>query len=117
MGYTFLKAKEYSLGVLNRGTYVYTFIKVIIVSIFAKKSKRDGLLNGVEEVERNFKFVKNTIRENNLKQGIRYRVPKHKTIDQLDNVFVFDLETFNNQEFAGAYAAGLYDVNCSRIEV
>ena len=26
-------------------------------------------------------------------------------------MFVFDLETHNDQEFAGAYAAGLYDVN------
>ena len=26
-------------------------------------------------------------------------------------MFVFDLETFNVQEFAEAYAAGLYDVN------
>ena len=32
-------------------------------------------------------------------------------IDQLENVFVFDLETYNDQEFAEAYAAGLYDVN------
>ena len=32
-------------------------------------------------------------------------------IDQLENVFVFDLETYNDQDFAEAYAAGLYDVN------
>ena len=35
-------------------------------------------------------------------------------IGQLENVFVFDLETYNNQEFAEAYAAGLYDVNRSK---
>ena len=29
----------------------------------------------------------------------------------MENVFVFDLETHNDQEFAEAYAAGLYDVN------
>ena len=51
------------------------------------------------------------INENNLKQIIRYRFPKHETIDQLKNVFVFDLETHNDQEFAEAYAAGLYNVN------
>ena len=51
------------------------------------------------------------INENNLKQRIRYRFPKHETIDQLKNVFVFDLETHNDQEFAEAYAAGLYNVN------
>ena len=26
-------------------------------------------------------------------------------------IFVFDLETYNDQEFAESYAAGLYDVN------
>ena len=51
------------------------------------------------------------INEKNLKQRIRYRFPKHETIDQLKNVFVFDLETHNDQEFAEAYAARLYDVN------
>ena len=76
-----------------------------------KKNRRDSLLNGVDEIDKNFKYVKNIINENNLNQRIRYRFPKHETIDQLENVFVFDLETHNNQEFAEAYAAGLYDVN------
>ena len=74
-----------------------------------KKNSRDGLLNGVEEIERNFKYViKN---ENNLNHRIHYRFPKHEAIDQLENVLVFDLETYNDQEFAEAYPAGLYDVN------
>ena len=76
-----------------------------------KKNRRDSLLNGVNEIDKNFKYIKNKINENNLKQRIRYRFPKHETIDQLENVFVFDLETHNDQEFAEAYAAGLYDVN------
>ena len=76
-----------------------------------KKNRRDSLLNGVNEIHKNFKYVKNKINENNLKQRIRYRFPKHDPIDQLENVFVFDLETQNDQEFAEAYAAGLYDVN------
>ena len=76
-----------------------------------KKNRKDSLLNGVNEIERNFKYVKNKINENNLKQRIRYRFPKHEPIDQLENAFVFDLETHNDQEFAEAYAAGLYDVN------
>ena len=58
-----------------------------------------------------FKYVKNKINEDNLKQRIRYRFPKHETIDQLKNLFVFDLETHNDQEIAEAYAVGLYDVN------
>ena len=76
-----------------------------------KKNRKDSLLNGVNEIERNFRYVKDKINENNLKQRIRYRFPKHETIDQLENVFVFDLETHNDEEFAEAYAAGLYDVN------
>ena len=76
-----------------------------------KKNRKDSLLNGVYEIERNFKYFKNKINENNLKQRIRYRFPKHETIDQLKNVFVFDLETHNDNEFAETYAAGLYDVN------
>ena len=63
------------------------------------------------EIENNFRYVKNKINENKLKQRSLYRFPKHETIDQLENVFVFDLETHNDQEFAEAYAVGLYDVN------
>ena len=76
-----------------------------------KKNRKDSLLNGVNEIEKTFRYVKNRINKNNLKQRIRYRFPKHETIDQLENVFVFDLETHNDREFAEAYAAGLYDVN------
>ena len=65
----------------------------------------------MEEVEKNFKFVKNNINENNLKQRIRYGFPKYETMDQLENAFVFDLEKCNNQDFAQAHAAGLYDEN------
>ena len=42
---------------------------------------------------------------------IRYRFPKHETKDQLENVFLFDLETYNDQEFAESYTARLYDVD------
>ena len=76
-----------------------------------KKNRKDSLLNGVDEIDKNFKYVKNKINENNLKQRIRYRFPKHEKIDQLENVFVFDLETQNDNEFAETYGAGLYDVN------
>ena len=76
-----------------------------------EKNKKDALLNGVEEIDRNFKNVENKINENKLQQRIRYNFPKHETIDQLEIAFVFDLETHSDQEFAEAYAAGLYDVN------
>ena len=54
----------------------------------------------MEEICRVFNFVKNILNEKNLKQRIRYRFPKHETIDHLENVFVSDLETVNCQEFA-----------------
>ena len=56
-------------------------------------------------------MLKKKINENILNQRIRYRFPKHETIDQLENVFLPDLETYNDQELGEAYAAGLYDVN------
>ena len=68
----------------------------------------------MEEIERTFENVKNRKNEIFLSQRICYRFPKHESKDQLENVFVFNLETNNDQEFAKAYAAALYDVNCLR---
>ena len=103
-----LKANEHSLGVLNREMYVCTFKKTIIV-LFGRRIEKIVYLTGWE-IGRIFKQVKK-IKENNLKQRFGYRFPKHGTVDQLENVFVIDLETYNDQQFAEAYAAGLYDVN------
>ena len=61
---------------------------------------------GAGEIEAKLKYVEIKSNKNNLSQRIRYRFPKHKIIDQLENVFVFDLETYNDQDFAEAYAAG-----------
>ena len=58
-----------------------------------KKNGKDSLLNGIDDMENNFRYIRNKINENNLKQKIRYRFPKHEKTDQLENVFVFDLET------------------------
>ena len=68
--------------------------------------EKNRLLNGIKEIDRNFKYGKNIINQNNLKQRIRYRFPKHETIEQSENVFMSDLETHDDQEFAEAYAAG-----------
>ena len=76
-----------------------------------ERNKRNGSLSGGKEIERNFKYFKNKRNEKILHQRLRYRFPKHEAIDQLENVFVFHLETYNDQEFPDAYAAGLYDVN------
>ena len=62
-----------------------------------KKNRRNSLINGVEELERNFEYVKNRMNENILNHRIRYRLPKRETIDQLEKVFVFDLETKNDK--------------------
>ena len=60
-----------------------------------------------------FKYVeKKKKNKYNLSQRIRYGVPEHETIDQLENVFVFGLENYIDQEFAKAYAVGVYDANC-----
>ena len=109
MVFTILIAKEYSLRLKQKNICVY--IHRNHYCVIWKKNRKDSLLNGVQEIENNFKYVKNIINENNLKQRIRYRFPKHETIIQLENVFVFDVETHNDQEFAEAYAVGLYDVN------
>ena len=76
-----------------------------------KQNGKNALVKGVDEIERNFNYFKSKINEINLSQRIRYRFPKHEKIEQLEYVFVFDLETYNDQKFAEAYAAGLYDVN------
>ena len=76
---------------------VGVFIHKIHDCVIWKKNRKDVLLNGIDEIERNFKYVKNKINKNNLGRRIRYRFPKHETIDQLENVFIFDLETHNDE--------------------
>ena len=58
-----------------------------------KKNSIDSSLIGIGEIERNFKHIENKINGNNKNQRIGYRFPKNETIDQPENVFVFDLET------------------------
>ena len=89
-------------------------IQKIIILLIGKKNRKNSSLDGVEEIDKNFKYVKIKINESIFKKRIRYRFPKHEKIDQLENVFVFDLETYNDQELAETYAAGLFDVNWLR---
>ena len=107
-----LKENEKVLGLLIKKIIVYAFIKTMMVLF--REEKKDSLLNGLEAIDRNFKYVENKINEDNLSKRLRYRFSKHETIDQLENVFVFDLETCNDQDFAEAYAAVIYDVKRSR---
>ena len=54
--YTILKANEYSLGMLNRGVIVH--IQKNHFCVTWKKKRKDALLNGIDEIERNFTYVK-----------------------------------------------------------
>ena len=76
-----------------------------------KKKRKDSSLNGVEEIETTFKYGKNKINEDKLRQRICYRFPKQDMVSQLENGFIFDLETYIEKEYASPFAAGLYDVN------
>ena len=68
------------------------------------------MVNGVGEIAAKFKYVKAKVNENKLGQILPYRFFKHELIDKLEIVFLFHLETYNDQEFAEAYAAGFIDV-------
>ena len=76
------------------------------------KATRKNLLVNEVEVEAIFEDNKNKLNEDNFSRRNCYQFPKSERIDQLDNIFVFISETHNDQEFAEAYAAGLYNVNC-----
>ena len=84
-----------------------------LLCVFLKK--KNSTIIGLGKIDPKFKKVKIKINGNNLCQMIRYRFPKHETIDQLESLFVFDLEAHNDQEFAAGNAAGLYDVNRLRV--
>ena len=59
-----------------------------------RKNRKDALIEVVEEKQRNFENNKNRTSKDNSSQRLRYRFPKHETKDQLENLFVFDLETY-----------------------
>ena len=63
---------------------IFLYIHENLYYVFWKTIRRDSLLNGVEETERNFKDVKNKIKENKLVQRIGYSFRKHETVDQLE---------------------------------
>ena len=58
-------------------------------------------------------MFKKKIIEDNLGQSIRYGFSKQNKVYQRENVFVFDLETYNEKEYETPYAAGFYDVKRS----
>ena len=52
-----VKTKEFFLGQLNREAFVYSFIKNHYCVIWMK-NRRDGLLKGVDELDKNFEYDK-----------------------------------------------------------
>ena len=51
-----IKVKDFFLALLNRETFVYSFIKISIV--FFGKKRRDNLQNGVDEEDKNSNMLK-----------------------------------------------------------
>ena len=79
--------------------------------VICQKNGKDTLVNGVREIEAKSNYVENKKNEDNFSQRIGYRFPKHETIDQLENVFVFESQAFNVEIFAESYAAVLFDLS------
>ena len=83
---------------LKRKINVYTFIK-ITTALFGKK-RSDSVLFGVEEMEGNFKYGTKKMNQGTPSQRFRYYFPRQDMVDQIENVFVFGLDTFNEEEYA-----------------
>ena len=101
-----------SKGILPRSvnqSNVCLYLQKISTVFF--EIKNVFFLDAKDELERILKPVKIDINEKNISQKIRYRFPRHGTIGQQENVFLFDLETSNSQEFATVDAARLNNLN------
>ena len=61
-----------------------------------KRNKGNALLGAINEIERNCRNFKNKTAKDKLSQTICCRCPKENEVDQLQNVLVFDLETYND---------------------
>ena len=76
-----------------------------------KENENDSLSNAAKEVEDNFKYIKNKINNTSLKNVVKYKFPFKEKYNELDNVFIFDIETANIDDKAVPYAIGLYDLS------
>ena len=59
--------------------------------LIGKKNRRDSLVNGVEEIERNCQHVNIWIKEDDLSQRICNIFPNQDDVNQKDSIFVFHL--------------------------
>ena len=64
----------------------------------------------VEELELNFKYVNNKVTDANVNKFKEYKFNPKKVDSQLNNVIVYDIETYN-KERAIPYAIGFYPVS------
>ena len=64
----------------------------------------------VEELELNFKYVNNKVTDDNVTKFKEYKFNPNKVDSQLNNVLVYDIETYN-KERAIPYAIGFYPVS------
>ena len=69
-----------------------------------------NLLKATEEVELNFKYINNKVTDANVNKFKEYKFDPKKIDSQLNNVLVYDIETYN-KERAISYAIGFYPVN------
>ena len=76
-----------------------------------KNTDNDSLSNAAKEVEDNFKYIRNRINNTNLKNVIKYSFPFKEKHNELDNVFIFDIQTDNVDDKAIPYGIGLYDLS------
>ena len=110
IGIYHVKSNRILLGSVNERSICFYIHKIDFCSIWME-FRKNILLNAVEQVERNFKDVESKINEHNLSPRICYTFPEQNKADQVENVSVFDLETYNNQKYAETNATGLYDAN------
>ena len=91
----------------NKCLYLYKHHYCVIW----KNTVNNSLSNAAKEVEDNFKYIRNRINNTNLKNVIKYTFPFKEKHNELDNVFIFDIETGNVENKAVPYGIGLYDLS------
>ena len=91
----------------NKCLYLYKHHYTVIW----KNTEIDSLSNAAKEVEDNFQYIRNRIDNNNLKNVIKYSFPFKEKHNELDNVFIFDIETGNVDGKAIPYGIGLFDLS------
>ena len=65
-----------------------------------KNSIRESLLTSSKEVENNFQYIRKEIDNRKLKNVIKYSFPFKQNHHELDNIFIFDIETANVEDKA-----------------